>query len=251
METLTSESIKEVAKALSSAQAEIKGAEKHSENPFFKSGYANLIAIWNAIRLPFTKNGLAVSQVTQPCEPNNLGTMLITLLMHQTGEWIKSTIYISPQRDAQAFGKELTYRRRQSLSAIAGAAEADDDGEAAAGRGEDDNKKAPAKVEKKVETPPVDRLGSLRRKMFAIRGEQGWTDMQLKELMTQKYKVDSSLKLTQNQMDFLILFMKENPKEKKLKLSAKLPPTAGMSAEDNMQFNDANEDDEGPFPFEK
>jgi len=58
-----SESISELAKALAKAQASIKGAVKDSQNPFFKSSYADLESVWDACRKPLTDNGLSVVQI--------------------------------------------------------------------------------------------------------------------------------------------------------------------------------------------
>src|SRR6478736_6476225 len=48
--------------ALAKAQGEVKGAKKDSENPHFKSSYADLASVWDAIREPFAKHGLAIMQ---------------------------------------------------------------------------------------------------------------------------------------------------------------------------------------------
>ncbi len=57
-----SETIGSLAKALSQAQAEIKGAVKDSNNPFFKSTYADLGSVIKAIKEAFTANGLSYTQ---------------------------------------------------------------------------------------------------------------------------------------------------------------------------------------------
>ena len=62
----SSPEIEELATALAQAQAEIKDAELDSTNPFFKHGaYATLASCWAAIRDPFGKNSLAVTQLTR------------------------------------------------------------------------------------------------------------------------------------------------------------------------------------------
>lgn len=127
-----SESIKELAAALSKAQAEIKGAAKDSDNPFFKSRYADLSAVWDACREPLTKNGLAVSQFPSADGPK---VTVETILMHESGEWISRDLTITAKEDSpQAIGSAVTYARRYALAAVAGVAPEDDDGEAAEGR---------------------------------------------------------------------------------------------------------------------
>lgn len=129
---MKSESIKELAAALSKAQASITGAVKDSKNPFFKSSYADLQSVWDAIREPLTKNGLSIAQTTQI---DNGGTALVTILMHSSGEWLQSTYPINPiKADPQGLGSAITYARRYSLQALCGVCPVDDDGEAAQGR---------------------------------------------------------------------------------------------------------------------
>lgn len=60
----TSEHIDKLAAALAKAQSEMRGAVKDSANPFFKSSYADLESVWDAIRLPLTSNSLSVTQAT-------------------------------------------------------------------------------------------------------------------------------------------------------------------------------------------
>ena len=49
-----SDHLNELATALSKAQAQIKGAIKDSNNPFFKTRYADLSSVWEACRGPLT-----------------------------------------------------------------------------------------------------------------------------------------------------------------------------------------------------
>lgn len=130
-----SESIKELAVALSRAQGEMESAEKSLENPYFKSKYAGLAAIWDACRGPLSKNGLSVSQVpTLIANPDQF--VLETILIHSSGEWISSLYPINPAKpnDPQALGSCITYARRYALAAMVGITSEDDDGEAAVGR---------------------------------------------------------------------------------------------------------------------
>jgi hypothetical protein len=126
-----SETIGELAKALATAQGKIKGAAKDSENPFFKSKYADLAAVWDACRGPLSENGLAVIQTTLPTEED--GTIPVeTMLAHSSGEWISGTLKVLPkQSDPQSMGSAITYARRYALAAAVGVAPEDDDGNAA------------------------------------------------------------------------------------------------------------------------
>jgi hypothetical protein len=115
--------------ALAKAQAKIKGAIKDTANPFFKSKYADLSQVWEVAREPLTANGLSVVQL-----PGTDGTKvtLETVLLHASGQWIASTLAVTPMKqDPQGVGSALTYMRRYALSAVAGIAQEDDDGNAA------------------------------------------------------------------------------------------------------------------------
>lgn len=125
-----SESIKELAAAMSKAQGEIKGALKDQNNPFFKSKYADLGSVVEAIRAPLTKYGLSYVQLTEPSEKEEV--RVETVILHASGEWISSTLALPVSKgDAQGFGSALTYARRYGLSAAFGVAPEDDDGNAA------------------------------------------------------------------------------------------------------------------------
>lgn len=127
-----SPNINELATALSKAQAEIIGAVKDSANPYFKSSYADLGSVMDAIRAPLTKNGISYTQTTDIREGQ---LVLITTLMHSGGQWISGLYPINPVKaDPQSMGSAITYARRYALTAICGVAQIDDDGEAAMAR---------------------------------------------------------------------------------------------------------------------
>lgn len=128
-----SEQINELAAALAAAQGEIKNATKDASNPFFKSQYADLASVREAVQVPFAKHGLAITQLLSN---DAHGVTVETVLLHKSGQWLSGIVSIKPVKDdPQALGSAVTYARRYSLSAIAGiASEIDDDGEAAMGR---------------------------------------------------------------------------------------------------------------------
>ena len=136
-----SEQVDQLATALAKAQGMIKGAKKDSVNPFFKSSYADLGSVWDAVREPFKITGLSVVQL--PGYENGV-TTLTTILLHTSGQWIKGTAGAPSTRagkdgsvlpaDAQSVGSVLTYLRRYSLAAVAGVVQEDDDGQGASHR---------------------------------------------------------------------------------------------------------------------
>jgi len=89
-----------------------------SANPFYNSRYASLGAVIEASKKALSNNGLSVSQ---PTVSNEYGVGISTLLLHESGEWIESTVTI-PVTDgkniAQEAGKTITYLRRYSLASI-------------------------------------------------------------------------------------------------------------------------------------
>jgi len=127
-----SEKIDKLAQALSKAQAEIKGAQVSSTNPFFNSKYADLHAVIQSSLPALTKHGLSVLQGNRFCTATN-GFYVTTTLLHESGQWTRSEIRmpIGGKKDAHAIGAACTYGRRYGLSALTGVAQHDDDGNAA------------------------------------------------------------------------------------------------------------------------
>jgi len=125
----TSETIEELAKALVKAQSQMGGAVKDSNNPFFKSKYADLGSVVKAIKESFCDNGLSYVQFPYTSER---GVGVTTRLMHVSGQWLEQE-YTLPlaKQDPQAAGSAITYARRYALQSIAGIPTADDDAEAA------------------------------------------------------------------------------------------------------------------------
>jgi hypothetical protein len=127
-----SPTIGQLAAALAKAQGEIGVAVRENTNPFFKSKYADLASVVEAIRAAFSANGLSYIQTVEPSDKDEV--RIETTLLHASGEWISCGVLALPvsKADAQGYGSALTYARRYSLSAAAGvAAELDDDGNAA------------------------------------------------------------------------------------------------------------------------
>jgi hypothetical protein len=125
----TSETISNIAAALSKAQAEMKSAKKGKDNPFFKSKYADLAEIIKVITEPFANHELSF---VQGAEFNDGYICVVTRIMHSSGEWIESDTILPPTKnDAQGYGSSITYGRRYGLQSLAGIPSEDDDGNAA------------------------------------------------------------------------------------------------------------------------
>jgi len=140
----SSPSVSELAKALAAAQGEFAPVEKNSDNPFFKSRYADLAAVVKAASPITARHGLAVTQI--PGTSADGRTTLRTTLMHESGEWVTSvmTLYLA-KPDPQSQGSALTYARRYAYAAILGiVTEEDDDGNAATAHANREEGRAPA-----------------------------------------------------------------------------------------------------------
>lgn len=153
-----SSSIAKLTQALVKAQLAMRPAKKSSENPYFKSSYADLSAVWEVAQKPLADNGLAVMQPISSTVDGR-SVHVTTLLVHVSGEWVSSTFTLTPKADKaepfispQALGSAVTYGRRYALAAMLGIVSEDDDGEGAEGRG---NHKPAARPAPQYSRPPV------------------------------------------------------------------------------------------------
>lgn len=156
-----SDKIDKLAQALTKAQAEMRNAVKDGENPHFNSSYATLGGILDTIREPLSKNGLAVVQLPSATADT---VTVETLLLHDSGQWIRSALTFRLRPEYSKSGRELlpspqqvgsaiTYGRRYGLSATVGVgAVEDDDGNLASGEGT-----PPVSVSAPPAPPPVPR----------------------------------------------------------------------------------------------
>jgi len=127
-----SESIANLALALSIVQGKLTHAKKDSANPFFKSKYADLESVWDSCRELLASNGLAVMQFPGTYSDLDKSMSLTTIISHKSGEWISQEMSVPVTKpDAQGAGSALTYMRRYALAAVVGVVQADDDGNAA------------------------------------------------------------------------------------------------------------------------
>jgi hypothetical protein len=110
-----SNSIQEIAKAIIQFHIKVETVKKDATNPFFKSKYASLSNILEAIQIPLEESGLSFSQF--PTGENGL----TTILMHTSGEYLQSDYNMQPvKNDPQGKGSVITYQRRYALAAVLG-----------------------------------------------------------------------------------------------------------------------------------
>lgn len=183
-----SNEIKDLAIALCQAQAEMSGALKDSDNPYYKSKYADLASCMQASRPFLTKYNLSISQTV---DSTSEGYFLLTYLIHSSGQFIKSRIKLYMEKpDMQKLGSAITYARRYAYAAIIGLHQMDDDGESLHDR-------------RKEETP-VEQL-------IKAQAKNKWSTEQIREAKTRiikngKYATSDFSKLTKEEQNEIISF---------------------------------------------
>lgn len=134
----------EIAKALVAAQLQMSRAIKDSNNPHFRSKYADLGNVMDACIPALNANGIAVFQPTIDIDGERF---VETVLIHTSGEELRCRVpLIVGKNDMQGYGSAVTYARRYGLMTMAGVAPEDDDGNAAA--------KAPPPEPRRKQPPP-------------------------------------------------------------------------------------------------
>lgn len=109
----TSESIKEISKAMVDFHSKVSKIAKSESNPFFKSKYASLANILDVIAKPLNESKLVILQF--PTEQYRLTTRLL----HESGEWFEDTYEMQPTKHTpQDAGSVITYQRRYAIGAI-------------------------------------------------------------------------------------------------------------------------------------
>lgn len=119
------------AKAFVAAQMATEAVKKAATNPAFKSKYADLSEVVEAVVPALNKAGIGVMQFP---EFDGDWVSVTTTLMHESGASVTGTLRLRPSKaDPQGVGSAITYGRRYSLLAMTGAAPEDDDGNSASG----------------------------------------------------------------------------------------------------------------------
>lgn len=206
-----SEKIDMLSKALTQAQAEFPAIGLDATNPFFNSKYATLGAVIEATKPILSKYGLAVTQLTVG-EGGQAG--IETILIHESGQYISSTIIlpIVGNKAAQEAGAIISYTRRYSWSAILGLySDEDDDGNSQLKMVNAVKKIAPevkitklpdmtfeeAMAEKSSDGKSYGEIAQedLDKKLFGIRKKLGMPDLPAEERVTYEQKENAILAL--------------------------------------------------------
>lgn len=141
--------IDQIATALAKAQMSMNHAAFDSTNPHFKSKFASLPAVIDAVRHTLNEHGIAVVQSPFDAED---GIGIRTILAHESGQSMTSE-YVMPvdKQTPQGLGSAITYGRRYALAAVCCiGADEDDDGNRAEEVTKERNDAAEARLRAKV-----------------------------------------------------------------------------------------------------
>src|SRR5699024_6219209 len=198
-----SESIKNLAIALSKFQGEVENPTNTAENPFFKSKYAPLEEVLNTVRPILSKHGLSIVQAPST-EENNI--TISTTLVHESGEYMEFP-KLSLKMDkvtAQGAGSAITYARRYAISAILGISSEDDD----------DGNNAEPKKEYKPNVPTTKKPNNVKKRNLASEKQLNFVYKLVKDkeygadniskYIKDNYKKASSKELTKQEASELI-----------------------------------------------
>jgi len=150
----SSENVEKVSAALVAALADARNVALDAVNPHFRSRYASLPAMLDAVRPILAKHGLAAVQLAVSEPDGRVGVE--TILLHASGQYLASRILVMPTKgDPQGAGSALTYCRRYALAAALGiAGDEDDDGNAASRK---PTQRPAAPAEQRQPQPPATR----------------------------------------------------------------------------------------------
>lgn len=131
--------------ALLKVKLNLQAVSKTSDNPFFKSKYADLNTHLEAVEPLLHENGLLLSQ---PVTTSESGNVVKSIIYHaESGQSVESSMLLIGETDMQKAGSAVTYARRYTLGALLSMRAEDDDGEASLGRkNKNSTKKAPSKL---------------------------------------------------------------------------------------------------------
>lgn len=104
--------------ALVKAQNEIDNAHKDAKNPYFKSNYATLESVIEAVKQPLLDHGILFLQKS---DLNETGVCIETVFYGHGGELPTGKLHVpADKQDPQGYGSALTYARRYSLAMACG-----------------------------------------------------------------------------------------------------------------------------------
>jgi len=183
-----SESIKNIALALSKFQSEVENPKNTADNPYYKSKYAPLQDVLNTVRPLLSKHGLSIVQ-----SPSGDGERISihTMLIHESGEWIEfdPLVLKAEKITPQGAGSAITYGRRYSLSAVLGISSEDDDDANSFEKTQQNSGQKKQLTEKQV------------KRLYAIANSAGFSTADVKKVLMKDYNKTQAADLTKGEYD--------------------------------------------------
>lgn len=118
---------KEFLQSFAKLQADLPVLKKSQSNPHFKSKYAGLVDVMEALHPLLAKHGFVLLQPVRNGEDNKI-SVDTTLIHVESMQSLSATLSYSPEKNnAQGVGSLITYMRRYSLMSLVGMVADDDD----------------------------------------------------------------------------------------------------------------------------
>jgi hypothetical protein len=191
-----SNEIEKITQALIKVQEKLEHVPKTTDNDYFSSKYSTLNDVWDEAKKHLKDNGLCIAQYG---DVKDGIPILVTKLMHESGQWIEGGIKLvygtdkggvdNPQKIASA----VTYMRRYGLSAMLGiCSEVDDDGNKAAKNTTPSATTSPAP--QTASQPPQGGQSEYisdkqSKRLYAIRKQAGWDDAPFRQVLLKQFAV--------------------------------------------------------------
>ena len=210
-----SESNQAISKALVAAWGCIE-TPKHNTNvkvttrsgSTYEFSYTDLEGIFDALKAVYKENKIAVLQSPKTFhQDGNLMISVETMLLHESGEWVKSEpLSVPASNNMQDLGGQITYMKRYSLSAISGiSTEKDDDANGVSGN-QVEYKSANQGSTRKLTEAQVKRL-------YAIANANGISAADVKKALMKDYNKTAVEDLTKPEYNELCKRLEKAGKE--------------------------------------
>lgn len=178
-------------KALSKAQQAFPAIPRDGKNPHFKSTYTTLDTLLRTTRESLCTQGLAVSHIFEEVDGKRV---LVTRLVHESGEVMESRLRLPDTENMQHLGSAITYARRYSLAALLGvSSDDDDDGQAASPSGNPYKDRAKQRNPPAAAPPEVPLLDRAKKRMADFQRIQELEDFFLQCKDSDKIQSDQKL----------------------------------------------------------
>lgn len=151
---------------------------KNGYNPHYKSKFAKLDDILDAVESPLISQGILIINRIE-------NGVLLTELVAEDGA-ISSAFPLPDTQDPQKIGAAISYGRRYNLSALLNLRDEDDDGEAANGRGRS-QPSANGKRYQSISGGDGEAIGRLMQRSDALLARLGWTPDEGRDLLSQMF----------------------------------------------------------------